>query len=157
MIIFFFDAGVVFFVILLLFLVFARGAASLVLSCLVFVCILFAIRSIIGNLYFGAYKNKANPALCLLSTLIDIGRESLFYYLIKTYAFDTWHSYGLSVITSSIDFFIVCIFGGFLFIMSEAYSSIISIKSEESAIGVYVGWNIVGTVLFALFALWALY
>lgn len=154
MVIVFFDIGAVFIFVLILALLVGQSAANLALHCLLVLCVMFALKSIICNLYCGMYKRKGNAWLCITSTAIDILREYLFYQLIRSYAFQTVHSVGLAVFSSIFDFIIVCVLGGLLFFVAELPSVVISMNDGEAELRKMVGCNGILTLIFVLFYLW---
>lgn len=154
-----FDAVPVIVVFLCILTVFVDSASGLLLKVLFPLCVIMIIRSIYANL---KRINSGGFGLRLCNIAIDVVRDILFYKLIFEFGRAAWSN----GIVSFIDYVLVIIIGGFLFLLAELLSIIgaLWVKNENidqskltKGFGICVLANFEFTLLFGLFALWGLY
>lgn len=150
-----FDAVPVIVVFLCILTVFVDSAAGLLLKVLFPLCVIMIIRSIYANL---KRINSGGFGLRLCNIAIDVVRDILFYKLIFEFGLAAW-SHGIS---SFIDFVLVIIIGGSLFLIAELCSIGSALWTKDmtnvaSNFGIIVLSNFGVTLIFCLFALWGLY
>ncbi len=152
----FVNMGLVVFVLILFFILVASGAAALLLKWILVICVLLCIKNLVQDIYFGMIKRRRSILAGIISIVINLFRVYVFYQLMRSYALLVINGVGLQWISNLLDFVIVLVLGGVLFLSGELFATTYGSKSGEIHSGAVVVGNLLITLFFTLFSFYCL-